>query len=421
MADSDGICENYTFAAGSTDITPLQPIPLAGYATLRKPTFERVADRLEANIIILRRGNDTAAFVAVDLMYVGGNLRDRIVDALSGRLLPERIFLSASHTHFGPPTEDSLPVLGAVTHEYRDFVARRVSELALQLLDGPFAAASLDYLEGRAEQTVNRRLKAFGFSRRFPFLGTQVRIRPNPSGPRDDLIRLLRIRDSNGTHVAVGWSYACHPVGFPHLNELSAEYPGFVRKMLRADLGQIPVVFWQGFSGNISPSQTAPAADGDRAQPPIRESIDAGFARWVQWAGCLGKRVLQVVHGQGTPIHGPIKSSSRSIGVCEIGLRSNKELRFQEIWLGSDLVVSGLSAEVAVEYVDLLRTLRAPARVIPVGCVGDVYGYLPVDAMIPEGGYEVRGFVPRFGLRGRFVSNITSVIEEKLFRLDGGT
>jgi neutral ceramidase len=230
------------------------------------------------------------------------------------------------------------------------------------------------------------------------------------------MVRLIRIRDSERV-IAACWSYACHPVGYPNLNELSAEYPGFARNMVRASLGPIPVVFWQGFSGNVSPSQY-PAASGETQPASSRVSsfIAANLDEWNRWATRLGTRVLDLVRTEGTPIVGPIKSNSRSLSVREIGLRSQKELRLQEIWLGSDLVVSGLSAEVAVEYVELLRKLRFPARVIPVGCVGDVYGYLPVDSMVPEGGYEVRGFVPRFGLRGRFVPNVTSVVEEKLLR-----
>jgi neutral ceramidase len=408
--------EGYKFAAGSANITPQEPIPLAGYAGLRRPRFERVADRLETNIILLRSGDQVAAFVALDLMYVGAYLRDRIVDALSSRISPEGIFLASSHTHFGPPTEDSLPVLGAVSLEYRDFVARRVIELALRLLDERFVPVSLDYREGLAAQTVNRRSKAFGVMRQFPFIGSHMRITPNPRGPRDDMIRLIRITDSDHRVVAVCWSYACHPVGFPNINEVSAEYPGFVRNMLRASLGHVPVVFWQGFSGNVSPFRYSMAAGGDQASLRARDFVAADLEDWNRWASRLGTRVVDLMRGQGTPILEPIKSSSRSLSVREIGLHSHKELRLQEIWLGSDLVVSGLSAEVAVEYVELLRTLRAPARVIPVGCVGDVYGYLPVDAMVPEGGYEVRGFVPRFGLRGRVIPNVTSVVAEKLFR-----
>jgi neutral ceramidase len=412
--------EGYTFAAGSTDITPQEPIPLAGYSTLRKPQFERVADRLESNIIVLSSGGQVTAFIALDLMYVGAYLHDRIVAALSSRIPAERVFIASSHTHFGPPTEDSLPVLGTVTLKYRDFVAQRVIELALRLLDGPLVPVTLDYREGQAAQTVNRRAKVFGIARQFPFVGSHMRIKPNPGGPRDDVIRLIRICDPDRRVVAVCWSYACHPVGYPNLNELSAEYPGFVRNMLRASLGHVPVVFWQGFSGNVSPSQYSSAGGADRATGPQAGSfIAANLEAWNDWAGRLGTRVLDVMRGQGTPILEPIHSNSRSLSVQEIGLHSHKELQLQEIWLGPDLVVSGLSAEVAVEYVEVLRKLRAPARVIPVGCVGDVYGYLPVDAMVPEGGYEVRGFVTRFGLSGRFVANVTSIVKDKLLRLTG--
>ena len=49
MVDTAYMVEGYTFAGGSTDITPQEPIPLAGYAALRKPRFERVADVGSAN------------------------------------------------------------------------------------------------------------------------------------------------------------------------------------------------------------------------------------------------------------------------------------------------------------------------------------------------------------------------------------
>jgi len=413
--------EGYAFAAGSADITPEGPIPLAGYATLRKPTFERVADRLETNIIVLRTGDEIVVFVALDLMYVGAYLRDQIQNALASRIAPERIFLASSHTHFAPPTEESLPVLGAVSMEYRDFVARRVIDLAKRLLEATPSPVTLDYREGDAAQTVNRRSTSFGIARQFPFIGSHMRIKANPSGPRDDIIRLIRVRDSEQKDVAIFWSYACHPVGFPNLNELSPEYPGYVRNMLRAAFGNIPVVFWQGFSGNVSPYRY-PAANGDD-QPSLSDTqgfVASDLATWNRWTSRLGMRAVEIMRSRGLPVVGLIKSNARSLSVREIGLHSHKELRLQEIWLGPSLVISGLSAEVAVEYVELLRKLRAPAHVIPVGCVGDVYGYLPVDAMVPEGGYEVRGFVPRFGLRGRFVSNVTSVVEQKLLRVSAG-
>jgi hypothetical protein len=59
--------------------------------------------------------------------------------------------------------------------------------------------------------------------------------------------------------------------------------------------------------------------------------------------------------------------------------------------------------------------------VIPVGCVGDVFGYLPVDTMVREGGYEARGFVRRFGLRGKFVPNVTAIVTQRLLQGSKGS
>ncbi len=400
---------DYSIAAGSVDITPQTPIPLAGYTTLRKPTFERVADPLEANVAILRNGDQTVAFVALDLMYVGAFLRDAIVNALAGRIPREAIFTSACHTHSGPPTEDSLPVLGAVTPEYRSMVARRVSELALNLLAGTFVPVSLEYLEGSAAHSINRRKRVFGISRNFPFLGSHVSIRPNPSGPRDDTIRMIRIRDGVGKVVAVCWCYACHPVGYPVLNELTAEYPGVVRSTMRSTLGNIPVIFWQGFSGN-----TAPLGSARRAT-----FIAPTLADWQHWAQGLAHCVQGTARGAGLSLPGPLACDVRALPLGELGLVSDKQLRLHEIRLGPHLIICGLNAEVAVEYVEILRRLHAPTHVIPVGCLGDVYGYLPVDAMVREGGYEARGFVPRFGLRGSFVPNVEEIVTERLLCADG--
>jgi neutral ceramidase len=397
--------DGYSIAAGSIDITPQTPIPLAGYAALRKPAFERVADPLEANVAILRNGDQMVAFVALDLMYVGAFLRDAIVNALAGQIPREAIFTSACHTHSGPPTEDSLPVLGAVTAAYRNLVAQRVSELAVRLLAGAFVPVSLEYLEGNAAHSINRRKRVFGISRNFPFLGPHVSIRPNPSGPRDDTIHMIRIRDGGGKDVAVCWCYACHPVGYPLLDVLSAEYPGVVRNTLRRALGDIPVVFWQGFSGNTAPLGTV--------RPMVFRART--LRDWEEWANGLAQCVQDTAGGASLSLPGPIACTMRALPLPELGLLSDKQVRLHEIRLGPQLIICGLSAEVAVEYVGILGRLHAPVHVIPVGCVGDVYGYLPVDAMVREGGYEARGFVPRFGLRGSFVANVEEIVTERLF------
>ena len=53
------------------------------------------------------------------------------------------------------------------------------------------------------------------------------------------------------------WNFACHPVMYHSPMNVSAHFPGDVRKELREILSDIPVVFLQGFSGDIRPNNVA--------------------------------------------------------------------------------------------------------------------------------------------------------------------
>ena len=120
MAQKDDI--KVRFSAGSTDITPQRPLPLAGYAN-RKGNFEHVADTLEANAVLLSDGDVRVAIVAVDLLYVGAALRQDVLDRLHGALPDQSLFFAASHTHFAPATSTQLPGLGEVDRDYVSFAA----------------------------------------------------------------------------------------------------------------------------------------------------------------------------------------------------------------------------------------------------------------------------------------------------------
>lgn len=408
----------FLIAGGSVDITPPNPVPLASYRAVRKAVFDTIVDELEANVLVLRTGTETpAVFVSVDLLYAGAYLCNRIFEALAGRVSRERILVAASHTHFAPATEESLPALGTVAHQYLDFAATRVIDLVKQLLDAPAVAAACRYHEGAAHHSVNRRRARFGIRKRYPYIGFHTEIAPNEEGPRDDLIRAMTLTASDGRVAAIGWSYACHPNTFPSFDVVSAEYPGRVRQFLRRRFGPIPVLFWQGFSGNINPYRNAESG-GELAHPPA--FVAATMSQWERWAESLSEAVQQTVSTAGRPIGGRITCQVRSMSVRELGLRSDKRLTYQQVALGRDLAVCALSAEVAVEYVDRLRAALPCAAIIPVGCAEDVFGYLPVDEMISGGGYEVRGFLRRFGLRGKFRRDVGGIVERRLLAREDG-
>jgi len=68
--------------------------------------------------------------------------------------------------------------------------------------------------------------------------------------------------------------------------------------------------------------------------------------------------------------------------------------------LGQELTVVGVSAEVVTEYGPMVHRAFGRSITIPVGYIDEVYGYLPTERMLREGGYEVRWFLEAFALKG---------------------
>jgi hypothetical protein len=89
------------------------------------------------------------------------------------------------------------------------------------------------------------------------------------------------------------------------------------------------------------------------------------------------------------------------------GSTPDKRLAARVIRIGEELEIVALSAEVTVEWQRILdEAMPAPEGRIRLyaGYLGALYGYLPTAAQVPEGGYEVEGFQPLFGLFGHFES-----------------
>ena len=80
-------------------------------------------------------------------------------------------------------------------------------------------------------------------------------------------------------------------------------------------------------------------------------------------------------------------------------------LAAQVVRIGEELEIVALSAEPSVEWQRTLdEAVPVPSGRIRLyaGYLGALFGYLPTAAQIPQGGYEVEGFQPLFGLSGHF-------------------
>jgi neutral ceramidase len=392
--------------AGTADITPETAVPLAG-SEIRTDVFQGIADRLEANVLVLTQDGPPVVFVSVDLMFVGQELRSGVLDRLGGAIPDESLFFAASHTHFAPATDDRRPRLGRMDARYLEQVCDKVAGLVSRLLDRPAAPASIEYVQGQADHAVNRRLRAaWHLSRRGLLVGAVVAA-PNLSGRRDESVHLLRVLRSDGRTAAVIWSYACHPVSFPRPLEVTADYPGRVRSRLRREIGpDLTVLFWQGFAGDVRPRELDRSTSlRSRAKRVLLGPRFGRFAdaEWERWVNSLAARVAEIASlPAARPVSGPIRVRrvSRPLGDFVMGVPDDRRVTFHRVMLGNGLNVVGISAEVVTEYGALLSSTFDSSINIPVGYIDEVYGYLPTALMLDEGGYEASWFLRPFALHG---------------------
>src|SRR5207302_1899845 len=91
---------------------------------------------------------------------------------------------------------------------------------------------------------------------------------------------------------------ACDPVGFPARTKVSADFPGVVRRALRDAHGaELPVLYLQGFAGDVRPRETgATTRFARRLVELVVGPLFAPFstAQYAAWAGGLADRVVGV-------------------------------------------------------------------------------------------------------------------------------
>jgi hypothetical protein len=239
---------------------------------------------------------------------------------------------------------------------------------------------------------------------------------------------MLRVEDEAGQLLSVLWGVSCHPTEWPRIRELSSDYPGVVRRALRTHIGrELPVLFLQGFCGDLR----APAIGRWRRTGPWRRRLllfantlvngpfFSGFSpeEYDRWQGGIVERARKAVDEAAsvTPLSTKLLLHRTSIPLFALGLSGETaNLTFHWFDLSERLRLAGISAEPCWQYADMVKHVFPDKTIWPVGYIDSVFGYLPTQAMLCEGGYEVSGFRKAFGIKGEFVGNVEQVVEQMM-------
>lgn len=408
-------------AAGRRVVEPAAfPVAIAGHGAAT--VAERSADPLEINALLLTCNERRCLLISFDLLYVGGPLEQQLRAELSGRygLARSDVLLFASHTHFAPPTDPTLPALGPYDSAYAAKVATAAADLAAELFAAPAMPCRLEMRRGMLAHSVNRRRprRAPMYTRSRGWSFDRVSLGQHGSGPRDDTATLVKVTAvESAATLAIFWHYTCHPVGRVPANVTSADFPGIARGALRRlERAAVPVLYLQGFCGDIRPN--VPQRPARNFKERLRNFVQAAVvgmyetgaseAGWQAWASSFEAGVTRIAEAAPDLVDHPsgLSSTHGSVRLQDFfeGSISREALHLWGVRVGRQLEVYAFGAEPSVEWQAQLSDALGRATGVRLYCAycGDVFGYLPVPEQVAQGGYEVATFQQLFGMAGHF-------------------
>lgn len=386
-------------------IAPNKQVDL-GASDARSAEWQGIDSDIEMNVLAVWAAEEPQPllFVTLDLLYPGQRIREAVEDAAPS-VPADRIVVAASHTHRAPMTDPSKPALGNPDEEYMQWVTGVITETVRTVLLSPRQPVSISVGDTSAAHSINRRLRKRVVVARRPRLNDIVNA-PNPEGPTDEQLTALIVRDAVGKPLALVWNYSCHPVGGPVRNAVSSHYPGVVRETVRGalDAPALPVLFFQGFSGDVRPNASTKVHSLRRRMRQLisgRLFEDMTWADYGEWCRGLSSALLGALDEM-TTVGAPALTGRRLLVPVDriVKGRAVGVMSFGRLEIGDLVTVYTASGELVVDYALRARRTATSRFVLCVGCVDDVVGYIPSRRVQAEGGYEGGGFARAFGLEG---------------------
>ena len=415
--------------AARSIITPALGAHIAGYFEDR--VAQDVHDQLCAKALVLESGDTSLAIVVCDLisLQLADTDRAKALAQEQTGIPASHIFISATHTHFGPTTSHGANMMGEM--DYLDWVPGRIAD-SIGLAQNRLRPASLAHAAGACPGECH--------NRRYLMKDGTVVTNPgymNPeivraAGPTDPEVGLLVIIGEDRDPIAALANYSLHYVGgasgaasspreggTPVDLSITADYFGAfelaLQRMAGCDLVAIMMNGCCGDINNIDVFHPAPAGP-DPWHQIYRVADVVAAATFQAWRGlhttdfhqtvALGAandrfvfRRRRFTPEQVAAAKQRAKAESpRNLGdrewleahtTIELSQRPlEQETLIQALRIG-EVGLVGLPGEMFVE-IGLEIKQRSPFRQTLVGeLANDWLGYIPTPRAFEEGSYEV--------------------------------
>ena len=423
----------------SETIIPEGQMFMEGYASRTEPAEGKVGDLFAKALVVEDSDGTRMVMITTDLISVPRKVRDWLEKEVAEKykLPPEGLLINCSHTHCGPELRTTESGLMGKPAERQKLAKAYVVELQQKLLAlvgdaiADLAPASLSYCHARAAFAMNRRTPTEKGFRNFP----------NPEGPVDHDVPVLKVERKDGKLEAVMFGYACHntTLGF---QKFCGDYAGFAQQYLEEANPGTVALFMMGCGGDQNPY---PRRTLDLAQQHGRTLANAVESALDTNARML-KGPLRAAYGKATVDYAKAPSKEQVIKMTQskdkydkawgerLMMQFKRDGKFREhydppvqvVRFGDGLTLVALPGETVIDYsLRLKRELgkeEEGAAVWVAGYSNDVWAYLPSLRVLKEGGYEGGGAMKYFTTTvqpGPFSDTIEERIVGKVHELLG--
>jgi neutral ceramidase len=431
FAPPDAVAQDFKAGIGRADITPTDPIRLAGYASRTKPS-EKIDQHLFAKALALQDAPGAITLLmTADTIGTPRGFDDALAERLARELQIDRnrFLFACSHSHSTPVIHGGLtdmyglsPDEAQAVEKYADAFQKKAFEAAQQAVQD-LAPVRLSFGRGEAFFAGNRRQfgpKGVGFGL-------------NPNGVVDRDVPVLRVSREDGSIKAVLFGYACHCTTPGANDEVSGDWAGYAAESLERTYAGATALFITGC--------------GADANPNPRGSLVLARAHGLQLAGAVARVLTEPMAAVSGPIAAayervelPLETTpdkayylaksqatapatqryaQRFLDLLARGepLETTHSAPVQVLRFGNALTLVGLGGEVVADYALRLKRELPAERLWVAGYCNDVFAYVPSMRILIEGGYEADASLIYYGLPTRFAPAVEDTLVHKVLEL----
>ena len=416
---------SFKAGAASVAITPTEPMWMAGYASRDKPA-EGTAQELYAKALAIEDAAGTRlVIVTTDLIGIPRILRDALVQRAGDAygLPPHGLLLNASHTHCGPELREKASLYGlegdrlAQTRKYAQLLEDKLFTLIGDAL-GKLEPANLSYTHARAGFAMNRRQPT----------DTEPINSPYPDGPVDHDIPVLKVESPDGAVRAILFGYACHntTLGF---YQWCGDYAGYAQEIIQQRHPEAIALFLMGCGGDQNPYPRSTLEYAQQHGLALANGVEAALqAKPRSLEGLLRVAIDDaILKFAAAPPREELEALAKSSDVYarqragalleELDANGAINLEYpcpvQAVQIGEDFTLVALGGETVVDFSLKLKEEIASPIVWIAGYSNDVFGYLPSERVLKEGGYEGAGAMRYSFLPGQFAPGVEELVLSK--------